>query len=995
MAITPLSTPLKTEYKPLGLEAFAQPLSDMQAKFDVAKSQIDDTEYTLSRLSKDDDRAKEKLEDLNEKTSQLAENLIKTGNYRQATQKLKDLNKYYAKDAEILGISKNYKNYQEGLKKMQEGKYTKEDIDVWKAYTLGKFKGTEYDPSTGSYTEIDASPKIENLEDEIREEALKLVAMAPTKVNEYFENVGVDSRVKATLKQKLASGQGLAYEDIVNFLGTSTKYKNYLNEDAKMKFFVGDMNSKKTALAGQSDNYFAFQDQIAEKGINYYDNFIQQYQKDQAAGVDRSKELKIATDNRNNILELEANKFNDPEAYGRLTETLYRQDKLGYLRNVAGAAADIVDNRSLTYGEIKETSASKANKEALKKQDEIGTIIASPSAFAGQTEASPITAGVATATYGALENAGIENPNVINNFNKNLESAKEEYKTVLGKTTSYQGQNYSTTDYELPKTIVNDVEITTLLDRQNTIEAKRNEYKTSIADLRNKQSDNSLSFEERSEATQQLKFLLRENNNLTAAESDQTKVLDSTVTMQMNNFIKNKPDNIDDKTYKDVKTIYEKNKNNSVKFLNELNNYAPTADLENKIISRDQAFEMLKKEDPLAYGPMSAYGQAVANLATPDALNIGQSQEIIDEVNNQIEAYKNSYNINIKAESDKDFSTNMVNGILNTFTNSLTIDNPAYAKAPNVQISESSNKLSDGKFEELFEVFSTQLTDRSYKAVSIDRQKGTVDASNIESSNFDPLLYNFEKPTYVGKYKDSDGNLREVYQLNRQVKNTTDSVALINRPFAASGMPVTTSTADRLDVLSGMQQNEWEKENPAVVYIENLSNLEPTTDVKRSITDQIKATMSATTGEERKRRLTESLNNYSYFHLIEDPQRKNRYTEQAFAMQEAAKKGVTRFFTQTSDFEQEDKDGNLKSFKLEYEVRGNKIFQTPIEIRTTPGGQNVPGYPQRYASEQITNVENLPLTLIQNDFTYGTGEGKDLLTIDNNPIIPAMMIDNY
>ena len=113
MAITPLSTPLKTEYKPLGLEAFAQPLSDMQAKFDVAKSQIDDTEYTLSRLSKDDDRAKEKLEDLNEKTSQLAENLIKTGNYRQATQKLKDLNKYYAKDAEILGISKNYKNYWE------------------------------------------------------------------------------------------------------------------------------------------------------------------------------------------------------------------------------------------------------------------------------------------------------------------------------------------------------------------------------------------------------------------------------------------------------------------------------------------------------------------------------------------------------------------------------------------------------------------------------------------------------------------------------------------------------------------------------------------------------------------------------------------------------------------------------------------------------------------------------------------------------------------
>ena len=51
MAITPLSTPLKTEYKPLGLEAFAQPLSQMQAKFDVAKSQIEDADNKINRLN--------------------------------------------------------------------------------------------------------------------------------------------------------------------------------------------------------------------------------------------------------------------------------------------------------------------------------------------------------------------------------------------------------------------------------------------------------------------------------------------------------------------------------------------------------------------------------------------------------------------------------------------------------------------------------------------------------------------------------------------------------------------------------------------------------------------------------------------------------------------------------------------------------------------------------------------------------------------------------
>ena len=65
MAVNPLSTPLKTEYKPLGLEAFAQPLSDMQAKFDTVKQEIEAADFALSRLSQDDPRAKELLKEIN------------------------------------------------------------------------------------------------------------------------------------------------------------------------------------------------------------------------------------------------------------------------------------------------------------------------------------------------------------------------------------------------------------------------------------------------------------------------------------------------------------------------------------------------------------------------------------------------------------------------------------------------------------------------------------------------------------------------------------------------------------------------------------------------------------------------------------------------------------------------------------------------------------------------------------------------------------------
>ena len=63
MPITPYTTPLKTEYKPLGIDKFFEPLSQMQSKYDVAKTQIDDTRFKLARMSQDDSSAAPILED--------------------------------------------------------------------------------------------------------------------------------------------------------------------------------------------------------------------------------------------------------------------------------------------------------------------------------------------------------------------------------------------------------------------------------------------------------------------------------------------------------------------------------------------------------------------------------------------------------------------------------------------------------------------------------------------------------------------------------------------------------------------------------------------------------------------------------------------------------------------------------------------------------------------------------------------------------------------
>lgn len=118
--LTPISTPYTSDYKPLGLESFAAPLSKMQEKFDVAKSEIDKTKYALSRMSQDDERAKKLLLDLDSKTNELSQNLSRSGNYREATQQLKNLNEWFNSNKELSGMRSNYDSYKENYKLMKD-----------------------------------------------------------------------------------------------------------------------------------------------------------------------------------------------------------------------------------------------------------------------------------------------------------------------------------------------------------------------------------------------------------------------------------------------------------------------------------------------------------------------------------------------------------------------------------------------------------------------------------------------------------------------------------------------------------------------------------------------------------------------------------------------------------------------------------------------------------------------------------------------------------
>jgi hypothetical protein len=157
MAITPYSTPVQYQYKPLNLMAFAEPLMKMQEKYDLTKAALDeaDVKATSLQFANDPERARALENIYRTKRDELVQTLLETSNYTQVASKLKQLNKLWTEDPERLALEANYKTFAERDKEelarigVGEGKITKEEYLQWRADEIRKFKeakGTNFRP---------------------------------------------------------------------------------------------------------------------------------------------------------------------------------------------------------------------------------------------------------------------------------------------------------------------------------------------------------------------------------------------------------------------------------------------------------------------------------------------------------------------------------------------------------------------------------------------------------------------------------------------------------------------------------------------------------------------------------------------------------------------------------------------------------------------------------------------------------------------------------
>ena len=243
----PFTRPVAYKYKPLGFEAFAQPLAKKQASYDAAVTAYDDTMYDLPALPGDEGKVRDVENKLTTNLEDLRNEFTKTKDYKTATRKLKELNRYYKTSDETQSYRTNYDAFQEWKKErrkmVEKGKLSEEDYKKELTITLGEYTkkgGTNYDPSTKDYNPISLVRSPHNMDKEIQEWALKyakadkankevMIELANLNPNEEAKIRAIKQTLKYNTPEEIASAVKMS-------LMGSDRFKEYLDSKADLNY---------------------------------------------------------------------------------------------------------------------------------------------------------------------------------------------------------------------------------------------------------------------------------------------------------------------------------------------------------------------------------------------------------------------------------------------------------------------------------------------------------------------------------------------------------------------------------------------------------------------------------------------------------------------------------------------------------------------------------------------------------------------------------------
>ena len=504
------------EYTPIGLEAFATPLAKMQTNIDTARDTLEDTSFNISAMSVDDTRSKQLTKDFEGARDELLDNLMKTNNYRQAVSKIKKLNKYYTGNEEITALSSNKKAFDEAKAKseaqVKANEISEQEHQEWLFRTLGMFnepdeygrRGTAYDPSTGRYRSVNTELRTKNLEKEIMDLSVKLASSAPAQqdvlLSEWAE--GVDptqlESLKATIKAKILTAgkigtiphEGIASE-LKKALATSKRYKDFLNQEAKYKYYWDKYHRgnpeefDNEIINGAVKSLAGLEEETKEQINTATDPNIQNQLKEN---------LELITTQRNSI----NNQINTGDI-ASMAESIftsdYYDDKIGDWGYDIGNVYDFIENQ-----QVRESREIPGMKDKIKKLDDLPKIHTSNQQAKGSAdERYSITGGYGPSNKahrnifnGKTMTQWFDTPfetTIIDNKTVQIGELFDEGQTYLNTAKNNQGVSISAVEKDLQKLEHNTQALTAIQQEfirvSNSIRAKKQEKDEALENYNN------------------------------------------------------------------------------------------------------------------------------------------------------------------------------------------------------------------------------------------------------------------------------------------------------------------------------------------------------------------------------------------------------------------------------------------------------------------------------------------------------------------------------
>ena len=955
MAITPLSTPLKTEYKPLGFEAFAQPLSKMSENYEKTLADVMNTDYEINRLSKDDPRAKALLSELDQKTSDMAANLMQTKNYSQASQKLLQFNKAFNTHPELAAIKSNYealkKAKEEMRKKVAEGKATEQDYKLWDFMVNNEFQGTNFDKATGEYKAINAAVLGDNEETNLRKEAREVAAMEEADAKEYlkgnlqlnaFQTQQFLEKIKGVDKDKVAN-------DITPWLLASDKYRNWSDQDATLKWYYqahqGGEESERFKL-GVIDN--VSQQLVTQKDYidtqlktpNLSAEQIKAYQDAKAKVEEEGKQL--------------ANRVQLAQQNGTIDD-LSKELFIDNARNRFNVIGDIMGSvvsykeQTLSTKEITDPIAQAAYTEAKTKIKDMPEIVNAVSALTQEGIDTPLMSGNSTSTLDELyaNDKGFGGFNAYEQMDKTTPESVPKLKNFEPiKKESYKGSTLEpiVNSINAKKETVKNLYV--INDRDFQFTNKQKELTDQAALLLQQKAGKSA--EEQKEIDAKVSTIYEQRAALNILNSNEQFTLS-----RVTESLVNSPN-----TPEIVKQLWDESGKNPKMFVSKLEQNT-FRDFE---VSYGKLFAMNidqqnESQMPIPNQPYQPSGPVFGENSTT----------VSSTYNNEISSFANML----------------------TTTYKHTLEAKALPQTAGVVLNPSASQYIGPKVDEIKNSFVERESFEGTKAVTYNPATGKT-SKPLENTKYATEFYNLEEPTWVGTSETGEPILE--YNLKREFQSTSG----MNSAIAAAikgGKSMTTQKNAVDEATTKREIAAFKKANPdkIVLQLEGTSyNLGES--AKKNYLEYGKASMILINTDEGARAFKQNLDNYALPHILSNANRNERYRETANSLGDALKNGEKLTITQPPAVYKNNPDGTREGFSITYFIEDGAIQAgiTPVTMSKTG---TITQHTSRQQRTTINNTNNILQEIVKNDLMFGTGDERDVVyseTINGSrPYVPA------